>query len=59
MSLTMEEFRKKAQEGRKRKITREQLQEWGRKSVQVRVGNMSPEERSQYFKRVRKGVKVT
>jgi len=33
--MTMEEFKQKAQEARKKKITHEQLQEWGKKSVQV------------------------
>lgn len=57
--LTLDEFRKRGQEARKKKITPEQLQEWGRRSVQKRLAGMTPEQKSEYFKKIRRGEKVT
>ena len=56
--MTMEEFKQKAQEARKKKITHEQLQEWGKKSVQVRLLGMDEEEKKEYFSKISKGIKV-
>lgn len=59
MKMTFEEFIRRAQKARKEKITPEQLSTYGKKSVQVRVGNMTKEEKSEYFRKVRAGVKVS
>jgi hypothetical protein len=58
MITSYEEFKQKAQEARKKKITPEQLSSWGKKGVQSRIGHMTPEEKSEYFKKIRKGIKV-
>jgi len=51
-------FSKLAQEARKKKITPKQLSEWGKMSVQKRTKGMSKEEKSEYFKKIRAGIKV-
>ena len=58
MITSYEEFKQKAQEARKKKITSEQLSSWGKKGVQTKIGHMTKEEKSEYFKNIRKGIKV-
>ena len=57
--MDFEELQKLAQAGRKKKITREQLQAWGHLSAQKRLKGMSNREKSEYFRLVKKGVKVS
>ena len=57
--MDFETFSKLAQEARKKKITKEQLSDWGKMSVRKRTNGMSKEEKSEYFKKIRAGIKVS
>jgi hypothetical protein len=56
--MDFEEFQRRAQEARKRNITSQQLSQWGKKSAKVRLAGMTKEEKSEYFRKVRAGIKL-
>ena len=51
--MTYEEFKRLQQEGRKRKITSEQLSEWGKMGAKAREAKYGKE----YYSKIRRGIK--
>lgn len=55
--VSLVEHLKKASKAQKEKH-KNKLSGWGKKSAQKRLGNMTQEEKSEYFRKIRAGQKV-
>ena len=58
MSDTLREHLIKASKIQKEKYTSADFSAWGSMSVKKRTANMTPDEKSDYFRNIRKGIKV-
>ena len=56
---TLREHLIKASKKQKEKYSSTEFKEWGKKSVEKRTAGMTPEEKSEYFRNIRKGKKVS
>lgn len=50
---------KKASRKQKEKYTTKEFSKWGSKSVATRTAGMTTEQKSEYFRNIRKGIKVS
>ena len=57
--ITLKEHLKKASKAQKDKYSLRDFKRWGTMSAEKRLGNMTTEEKSEYFKKIRKGTKIS
>lgn len=57
--VSLRDHLKKAAKAQHEKYTKEDFSKWGKRSAAARTKNMTPEEKKDYFRRIRAGKKVS